>query len=148
VWIWSILLIKGLLLFFLLPMCVHQVPNNSPSSHCVPQYFPTNAILLSHMFCPKLSSFRLSYRQGKEGAFHLLVKTSILWSLQRWNKCRRNVIERRPSSMHWFGIWGWYMLLWLLSTTSIITNLGAQISNVNNLNLDALFLFHLSSNVW
>jgi len=49
--------------FMLFPMCSHQVPKWSSWSfkyfHCAPQDVPNSITLLSHIFCPKLSSFHL-----------------------------------------------------------------------------------------
>ncbi len=81
--IWLILLTRGLLFnFFSIP---NVFSSSSPKVHQVLIVFP-NMFPIVPYFCPICFAqscllFTYHIRWGKEGALHLLVETSILWSL-------------------------------------------------------------------
>jgi hypothetical protein len=78
------------------------------SSQCVPQDVPNSTTLLSHMLCPKLSSFIL-YSWAKGHALHLPTKSSILGSLQNFNcffvmdQSKWLIAQKRKKGLTWRG---------------------------------------------
>ncbi len=70
--------------FLLFRMCSRSVPIMFPSSsQCVPQVIPNRTTYLSHMLCPKLSSFHLPIQMGPKGRYSIWrIETSLSGRLQ------------------------------------------------------------------